>query len=88
MYPCKQCDYVATRAQGLKSHNKAKHDSTKSKRFICDICEFAAESSSQLKRHKKDKHEGIRYSCDVTNVSTLLLQLKALKNIRELNTTV
>ena len=53
IFPCKQCDYVATRMSTLKNHNQAKH---KEEKFACWFCGHKANCIQSLRWHLGAKH--------------------------------
>ena len=78
LYPCDQCNYVATRTDHLKSHKEAKHEGIR--RFACDQCNFTSTTASNLKTHRESKHDGVRYPCDKCKyVATTVGHLKRHK---------
>ena len=60
VYPCNDCEYVASRAHSLKRHVEIKHIE---KTYSCDECEFVSTTAYYLKVHVESKHEGVRYPC-------------------------
>ena len=61
IFPCDQCEYVATQMGNLKTHKESIHQGIK---YPCDQCDYVASQLGNLKQHKERKHEGIRYPCD------------------------
>ena len=59
-FPCKECEYVATRAGNLKAHAENKH---KGVRYPCSQCKYAATTTGGLKIHVENKYKGVRYPC-------------------------
>ena len=70
VYPCDQCEYVATKKSNLDRHKRIKHEGI---RYPCDQCDFAASQQGHLKGHKEITHEGIRYPCDQCEYSAIKL---------------
>ena len=60
-FPCRECNYVAKRANTLKRHKESKHEGI---RYPCLECYYAATTAGDLKKHMENKHEGIRYPCN------------------------
>ena len=54
IFPCEQCNYVATRSCTLEAHNQAKHADEK---FACWFCGHRANCIQSLKWHMKAKHQ-------------------------------
>ena len=61
IYPCNQCDYLATKREHLKQHMESVHEKI---RNTCKFCHIEFYDKSVLNRHIKSVHIGIRYQCD------------------------
>ena len=53
MYPCDQCDFMATQPSSLKIHECSIHREMK---YSCDQCDYLTNTSSNLHRHTESKH--------------------------------
>ena len=60
-YPCKQCDYKATRRCHLSTHIASKHNGVK---YPCDQCDYKASNQSNLASHINYRHEDLKYPCN------------------------
>ena len=63
---CDQCDFSATRPDGLKYHKKTQHEGS---RYSCEMCDFSCTSQQYLEAHINSKHKGTRYPCDMCDYS-------------------
>ena len=53
IFPCVQCEYIASRKGNLKRHIETKHQCIK---FYCDQCQYSTPRKDKLKEHKDTKH--------------------------------
>ena len=57
-YPCRQCEYQATRKEKLDWHKRSVHEGIK---YPCRKYGYQATTKESLDRHKRSVHEGIKY---------------------------
>ena len=53
VHPCPECDYAATRADGLRIHINSVHLKI---RYPCDMCDHTSTTKGDLSKHVKLKH--------------------------------
>ena len=62
------CDHKATTEQGLKEHQKHKHEGVK---HVCNVCDYKASTKALLNTHVKSVHLGIRHHCSQLGITTV-----------------
>ena len=74
LYPCVQCQYIATKSNHFKSNVQSKREGVK---FPCDTCDYIAGDPDTLKRHNSIKHVEVRlrFACNQCEYSAIAPQL-------------
>ena len=64
LFPCDQCDHVATQKSNLERHREFIHNYEIASFYECDECKLKYTTNHALKQHNLSKHSSVRVKCD------------------------